>query len=289
MHLHAHFCGGAAAHAIVAARLANASVSFICHGHDVYSEPEDLALKLNAADFVIATCADMASDLRAMAPKANIVVSYCGIDPSRFHPRTVESNGRLLFVGRLVEQKGVDDILRALALMDGVARPALDIVGTGPQKAALESLAESLGLLDKYVRFLGPQPRSWFSENGPDYLALVSPFKTGPNGERDSGPMVIKEAMGLGLPVISSRYMGVKEMILPGMGLLIEPGNVPELARALDTARAWSTTERAAITAKALDRLRTTFTLEKQAQDLTNCIQSVQARIRKKKFSNDKL
>ena len=105
-HLHAHFSGGAAAHAIVAARWIGASVSFVCHGHDVYAEPEDLPLKLAAADAVVAVCNDMALDLRALAPEATIATIPCGTDPEAFRPTTRSApERRLLFIGRLVETK----------------------------------------------------------------------------------------------------------------------------------------------------------------------------------------
>ncbi len=100
-HLHAHFSGGAAAHAIVAARWLGISVSFVCHGHDVYAEAEDLELKLRSADTVVAVCEDMAADLRRLAPAARIVTITCGTDPEKFRPSTDSTKiPRLLFVGR---------------------------------------------------------------------------------------------------------------------------------------------------------------------------------------------
>ena len=279
-HLHAHFAGGAAAHAIVAARLTGAGVSFICHGHDVYSEPEDLPAKMNAADFVIATCADMAADLRAMAPGANIVLSYCGIDPDKFPLRkAVPMNGKLLFFGRLVAQKGVDDILAALAALPPEHRLPLDIAGDGPQRGGLEKLARDMGL-GSSVTFLGPQQRSWFADHRPAYAALILPFKTGPKGERDSGPMVVKEAMAMGLPVIASRYMGVKEMVAPGTGLLIEPGSVLDLIRAIEAARSWTGDEREALKARARAHIERSFTLKKQAAELSSFIASANAKLK---------
>ncbi len=276
-HLHAHFSGGAAAHAIVAARAIGASVSFICHGHDVYSEPEDLPLKLHAANFVIATCADMAADLRKMAPGAKIVLSYCGVGLEKFPLRvTPQTNGKLLFIGRLFPQKGVDDIIAALASLSPDERMPLDIVGDGPQRPALEMLAREKGLLESSVRFLGAKPRSWFAENGADYAALAAPFKTGPKGERDSGPTVIKEAMAMGLPVIASRYMGVKEMVVPGTGLLMEPGDVAGLAKSIAQVRSWTNEHRAEVIAKARTHMEAGFSLENQAAELSAFIEAAQ-------------
>lgn len=272
-HFHAHFAGGAAAHAILAARLTGASVSFICHGHDVYSEPEDLQVKLDAADFVIATCADMAADLKAMSPSANIKLSYCGIDPAQFpFNGGSQSNGKLLFIGRLVEQKGVGQLIGALATIPAEARMPLHIVGEGPQRAAWEQRARDTGLLGTSVTFLGPKPRSWFIENGAAYAALAAPFKTGPNGERDSGPTVIKEAMAMGLPVVASRYMGVKEMVVPGTGLLVEPEDVSSLARAIQTVRSWTVEERTQLKAAARSHIERNFTVEMQAAELFSFI-----------------
>src|SRR5690349_7386707 len=146
-HLHAHFAEGAAAHALVAARLIGATVSFVGHGYDVYGSPSDLETKLMAADFAVAVCGDMAADMRRLAPCARIETVPCGIDPLRFKPATGDEpdNGRLLFVGRLVEQKGVDDLLTALALLPPDRRPGLDIVGTGPLHIRLEQRVRSLG------------------------------------------------------------------------------------------------------------------------------------------------
>jgi len=135
-HVHAHFAGGATAHAIVAARLAGLSVSFVGHGHDVYAEPEDLPVKLAHADFALAPCEDMARDLSAIAPHALVRVVPCGIDADRFAFAAREYNAKLLFIGRLVAQKGVDDLLHALADPAVPHDLALDIVGDGPARAA---------------------------------------------------------------------------------------------------------------------------------------------------------
>jgi colanic acid/amylovoran biosynthesis glycosyltransferase len=267
-HVHAHFAGGAAAHAIVAARLAGATVSFTGHGQDIYAQPEDLPVKLQHADLAIATCVDMARDMRALAPEANVHVVPCGIDPDQFQAKHAQSNGRLLFIGRLVAQKGVDDLLHALAdpdLPDGLC---LDVVGDGPARAELEELAFALSISHR-VRFLGAQQRDWFRAHGGAYLALVAPFKPGPKGERDTGPLVVKEAMAMGLPVLSTRFMGVKEMVLPGMGLLVEPGDRQALAKALATAARWSERERRQIGALARAHIQEHFTLKAQAEALT--------------------
>lgn len=276
-HVHAHFAGGGAAHAILGARLAGVSVSFVCHGHDVYAEAEDLPAKLAEADRVIAVCQDMAEDLRQTEPACALRIVPCGIDPERyrFQPRR-ESHGRLLFVGRLVPQKGLDDLFAALASLPPAERPGLDLVGDGPLRAALEDQARALTPAGQSqhaqtpdIRFLGAQPASWYAENGADYLALVAPFKTAPDGARDSGPLVIKEAMAIGLPVISTAYMGVKEMILPGLGDLVTPGDVGALADAIRRIRAQDGEARLAQLEAAREHVVQSFSLDRCAASLS--------------------
>lgn len=272
-HVHAHFAGGATAHAIVAARLAGASVSFVCHGHDVYAEAEDLPAKLAAADRVIAVCRDMAEDLRQAVPDTALRIVPCGIDPERYRfTPSPAGNGRLLFVGRLVPQKGIDDLIAALASLPPAERPGLDLVGDGPLRATLEAQARALGA---DIRFFGAQPASWYAENGAAYLALVAPFKTAPDGARDSGPMVIKEAMALGLPVISTAYMGVKEMILPGLGTLVAPGDVLALAGAISRAARQEPAARLAQLEAARRHVVAAFSLDHAAASLSAAIETV--------------
>ena len=274
-HLHAHFAGGAAAHAIVAARLAGIKVSFVCHGHDVYGEPEDLNAKLNHADFVVAVCRDLANDLSAMAPVAKIVEVPCGTNPSRFMPRdNSEHNGRLLFIGRLVEQKGIDDLLTALAALPISERPRLDIVGDGPIRESLKDTGLRIGLRVEDMAFLGPKSAAWFAEHGPGYFGLVAPFKVGPDGARDTGPLVVKEAMAMGLPVVSTAFMGVKETVTPETGWLVPPADPFALTGAIRSLLAQKPAERRAMAQAARTRVEMHFTLDRSAQLLSAAVKA---------------
>ncbi len=233
-HVHAHFAHVAAATAIVGARLAGLPVSFIGHGYDVYGSPSDLAAKLAAADLAIATCEDMAADFRALAPTARVQVVRCGVDPDRFRRPAgmVRRNGRLLAIGRLAEQKGYGVLLQALALLPPERRPVVDAVGEGPLLEALGDQARQLGVSD-HMRFLGARDSGWIAEHGPRYLGFVAPYVVCANGDRDTGPMVLKEAMGMELPMVGSALMGMKEMITPESGRLVPPGDAAALAAAL--------------------------------------------------------
>ena len=268
-HIHAHFAHVAAATAIVGARLAGLPVSFIGHGYDVYGSPTDLAVKLRAANLAVATCEDMAADFLALAPGANVQVVRCGIDPNRFRRPAgrVRRNGRLLAIGRLAEQKGYSVLLTALALLPPDQRPEVDVVGTGPLLEEIRTLALRLGVSDQ-LHLLGSRDSAWIAEHGPAYLGFVAPYVICANGDRDTGPMVIKEAMGMELPVVGSALMGIKEMVTPETGRLVPPGDATALAEALRWMVTLHEPERRQMGQNARAMLFRRFTLQGQAAQL---------------------
>lgn len=247
-HFHAHFAQATAATAIVAARLCGATVSFVGHGYDVYATPEDLELKLNTADFVVAVCEDMSRYFQMLAPKANVSLIYCGVDVERFqrikvpsretvntgddeHPAPAKER-KLLFVGRLCETKGLFTLLKALASIPHYNRPCLDIVGDGILKNELASYVRDCQLTE-HVKFLGAKQSSWLIFNSHHYDAVVLPFEKAPNGDRDTGPVVVKEAMALRLPVITTFFMGCNEILTQTSALRVPTNNPAALSTAI--------------------------------------------------------
>lgn len=272
-HLHAHFAGGATAHAITAARWIGAKVSFICHGHDIYAEPEDLPLKLRAADLVVSTCEDMTADLLSFAPDAFVTTIPCGIDAQQFVNADPHGcNGRLLFVGRLVGQKGIGDLIAALASTDSSV--AIDIVGDGPLRDELLAQVAKSGLGAERIRFLGLQSREWIAQNAPRYIGLVAPFKQAADGSRDTGPIVVKEAMAMQLPVIATRFMGLKQIVTPQTGLQIDVGDVPALAKAMTALVGMDSAKRLAMGVAARSRLESMFTIDRQALTFSRLLEA---------------
>ena len=129
---------------------------------------------------------------------------------------------RLLFVGRLTRVKGLDVLLAALGGLKG-QEWELDVVGDGPQRAEFETLSEHLGLSDR-VRFHGfrDNPQDWMVES--DLLVFPS---------RDEGmPLVLMQAIQVGLPVIASDIEPVRELAFEGADLPV-PGDVGSWKKAL--------------------------------------------------------
>ncbi len=272
-HIHAHFAHAPAATAIVAARLAGATVSFTGHGFDVYgAAASDLPAKLAATDLAVAVCEDMAADFRTAVPSARVAVVHCGVDPCRFRPAPdARHNGRVLAVGRLAPQKGYEVLVAALARLPTESRPVVDVVGTGELLHELTQMARNLGVTDS-IRFLGARPSGWIAAQGPRYRGFAAPYVVCADGDRDTGPLVVKEAMAMGLPVLASRLMGLKEIVGPGTGRLVPPGDAAALAEGFAWLSGLAEGERAAIGAAGRRHVEARFTLEAQARGLAAAI-----------------
>ncbi|MCG8613052.1 MAG: glycosyltransferase [Pseudomonadales bacterium] len=279
-HLHAHFALHTAAAAITAAKLLKIPVSFVGHGFDIYATPADLALKLRAANFSVAVCKQMQQDFLRLNHTATTELVQCGLELHRFPYRaTQQHNGRLLFIGRLTEKKGLTYLFEALAGLPREARPQLDIVGEGAMKTQLEQLQLSLNL-HKSVAFLGAKDSQWISRYGASYMALLAPFHEASNGDRDTGPLVLKEAMAIGLPVITTAFMGCPDILgsnlqgNPETGILVPPRNKVALGEAILKMMTMSQPQRQKLTESARARIEHHYSALHQCKILSGAIES---------------
>lgn len=157
-------------------------------------------------------------------PKDRISVIYNGIDLSQFKPHTKNGDGglKLIYVGRLIKDKGVQRILTSLAGTEN-DKITLTIVGDGDYRDTLEQMARQLGLAHR-VTFLGSR------SDVPQLLASADAFVHFPECEEGFGIAII-EAMASGLVCICGRSGAIPEIITNGKnGFLVEKGNVSMLA-----------------------------------------------------------
>jgi glycosyltransferase involved in cell wall biosynthesis len=132
---------------------------------------------------------------------------------------------RILFMGRLVEIKGVEVLLRAVSTLPEVQ---LLIAGDGEQRPALERLAEKLNLDAVFLGHLGEAEKAGFFAAGG---ILVIPSLRLPDGRTEGMPVVALEGMAAGLPLIAADVGGLSEIVIDGQnGLLFESGNSRLLA-----------------------------------------------------------
>lgn len=274
-HLHAHFAGGAAVHAVAAARLAGLTMSFTVHSGIFarnFDSPTLIGPMLAEADACVAVSAPLLAELRANGARRTLLLP-CGVDLTRFRPRHGgRPNGRMLFVGRLIDCKGADDALAALALLPAASRPGLDIAGDGPERAALERQAAALRL---DVRFLGARPNAWFAAEGATYAGLLAPFRRGRDGQEDGSPVVLKEALALGLPMVTTSLPGPAEVV-GDSALIVPPGDRGALAAAVQHLMALDPTGHAALSAAARARAGR-FGLDAQAACLVALVESLRS------------
>ncbi|MGH6923307.1 MAG: glycosyltransferase [Propylenella sp.] len=164
-------------------------------------------------------------------------VHHVGIDCARFRfaPRAAPSEGpvRLLTVGRLVEKKGLQFALRALAVhkeRNPYSAVRYDIIGDGPDRKTLEQLAGKLAIADR-VTFHGSMPHSEIDAWMRKAHIYVAPSVTAANGDMEGIPTTLMEAMASGLPVVASDHSGISELVSDKeSGLLAPERNYKDLA-----------------------------------------------------------
>jgi colanic acid/amylovoran biosynthesis glycosyltransferase len=148
---------------------------------------------------------------------------------------TQRDPGRILFVGRLAEKKGVAVLLRALKLLGSSGtRTAwtLEIVGDGPLRSSLAE--QAAGLTGIPVTFHGSVGRSRVAAEYGRAGIVVFPSVTALSGDQGGLPVSLMEAMGAGCAIVASRIPGIDAAIVDGeTGLLVPPGDEAALADSL--------------------------------------------------------
>jgi glycosyltransferase involved in cell wall biosynthesis len=204
------------------------------------------------------------------AASARIMVAPPGIDVSRFSPGEPPREHLLVSPGRLVWEKGHQDVLRALAalragIVDGTP-PRLLVVGAGRDERRLKALAWELGLASD-VEWRRSVPYEEMPGIYAQASAVVLASLPTPTWEEQFG-MVLAEALAAGVPILASESGAIPE-VLDGAGTLFAPGDWPGLARRLaeltaapprreshdDLARRYSTEAAAARLADAYARV----------------------------------
>lgn len=277
-HVHAHFATHPAVVAYVAHRLTGVPFSFTAHGSDLHRDQHMLAEKVRHAAFVV-TISDHNRQVilrecgEAMADR--VVVIRCGVDRSRFAPRPASHRRpgeplRISCVGTLHEVKGQTHLIEACRRVRAAGTPIhLTLVGGGPDREALATQAAAADMAD-IVRFTGPLTHPQVQEVLEQSDLLVAPSVPTADGRREGLPVVLLEAMAVGVPVVASRLSGIPEAVIDQQtGLLVDPGDVSGLADAIeqvanDPGRAMD------LAARATVLVQDHFDLEASAQRLVD-------------------
>ena len=296
-HIHIHFANRAT-HTALFLKKAGFTFSFTAHAQDFMVDlaNDDLLREMiRKATFTAAVSDYSRALLTNICPDAaeRIHRVYNGIDASQFPKATPEwtklplssqSPGpppssinsqpstlpsfRLISIGRLIDFKGFPVLLDAIAtLRDNHIPVALQIIGEGPQRPALEAQIDRLQLQDN-VRLRGVLSQEEIKKELAHAHAFTLACLTDIKGATDILPTVILEAMACGLPVVSTTLAGVPEMVIHGAtGLLAAPDDAPALATHLTTL-ARDPDLRARFGAAGLQRVQEIFALDKTAGHL---------------------
>lgn len=238
-HVHAHFASTAARLANLAWRMGGPAYSVTAHAKDIYDQKvriDRLREKLSCAAFVATVSGGNRDYLESILPRyAPVHVVPNSIDLRRLGSvgRRVPDGARVLTVARLVEKKGLDDLVRACGLLRerGVPVP-LDVVGDGPLRRALEDVAARVGAS---VTFHGPVPHERVLELYRRAAGFCLPCVISSTGDRDGLPTSVLEAMGMGVPVVTTGVNGLAEVVADGQTGLVVPQRDPvALADALE-------------------------------------------------------
>jgi glycosyltransferase involved in cell wall biosynthesis len=211
-------------------------------------------------------------------PPDKIVVHHIGVDTDYFTVRSpVPREPIVLFVGRLVEKKGCEFLMRAMgAVQESHPEAELVILGDGPLRSRLESQAESL----RRVRFLGAvtpdEVREWMSRA----RVLSVPSIRAASGDAEGFGMVFAEAAALGLPVASFASGGIVESVAhQETGFLAAERDWEALgryiSRFLEDSELWNRMSRA-----GQQRVRSQFNLAVQTRKLEGLYEEVLRRPR---------
>ena len=240
-HIHAHGSTYPATRAMASSILLDGTFSFSTFvDFDYETDFKMLHEKVRLAEFVITTthyCVDRLLSLTSEEYKSKIHTVYLSIDPDYGKDVRLPSSDAattVLSVGRLVEKKGLEYLLRACAILKERREPfRCLVVGDGPERDTLQTMVEQLRL-NGNVELTGPMSnekvRGLMNQGG----ILVAPSIYVGDGERDGIPTVLVEAMACGMAVVSTCVSGIPELVVnEHNGLLVPERDEVALADAM--------------------------------------------------------
>ncbi|WP_205481682.1 glycosyltransferase [Sphingomonas arenae] len=235
-HLHNHFANSAATVGLLASSHLRINWSFTMHGISELDYPAGLMLpeKIEAASFVACVSWFGRSQAMRMIPPREwekLTVVRCGLELDRLPARSIApaDGRRFICVGRLSPEKGHTGLIQAFAkLRQAQPNVRLDLVGDGPDRAELERQVAALGL-EEAVTFLGRLPEHATLQEVANADVLILP------SFMEGLPVVLMEAMAMGVPVVASRVAGIPELVHDDVnGLLFTPSHWDELLHRLE-------------------------------------------------------
>lgn len=268
--IYAHFLHTPASVARYAATMRGLPFAISAHAKDIWTTPDwEKREKIHDAEWLTTCTAYGVDHLRSIsgADAEKVLLHYHGLDFERFAGHhdgdTIKPNVaplRIASVGRLVEKKGYDDFLDALALLPADLEWHLDHIGGGELETAMTAQAKRLGLSSR-ISWHGRKPQSDVKALLANADLFVLASKIAADGDRDGLPNVLMEAQAVGVACISTAVSAIPELIVDGeTGILVPPGDSAALSQAIAHLAA-DPDKRAQLAAAGSVRVRTSFDL----------------------------
>ncbi len=241
--LYVHYLHTPASVARYAAHLTGLPWCCSAHAKDIWTTPEwEKREKLMDCAWLTTCTASNLAHLQSLAPAARLILTYHGLDASRFPApeRGLGPDGsdpaqpvQLLGVARLVAKKGLEVLLQALAALPAELHWRYVHIGGGPLKGQLQAQAQALGLAQR-ITWRGAQAQDAVLAAYRDADLFVLASRIAADGDRDGLPNVLMEAGSQSLAVVASAVAAVPELVQDGVtGRLVPPDEPAALTAAL--------------------------------------------------------
>lgn len=225
---------------LLASSIVREPVVMTSHGADLFGLPGQAFAALRSwvvrrAEAVTVVSAAMRERLMDEVPGARVEVMPMGVDVEHiFCPDgSARSINQLLFVGRLVEKKGLRHLIEALpAVLARRPDTTLKLIGFGPEEARLRQRVAELGL-EQHVQFLGALPQAQLAAHYREATLFVAPFVQAKGGDQEGLGLVVAEAMACGCPVLVGDVPGVRDLVSESTGVRVDAQDHAALAGAI--------------------------------------------------------
>ncbi len=237
-HIHAHFAHVPTTIAMYTATHLGIGFSFTGHANDLFQRRILLPVKLRRASFAACISRWHRELYKSYQPDLSderLPVIRCGVTVPKVLKGESVSPPRILGVGRLVQKKGFDVLIKALARLHASGtRFSCRIIGDGPMRGELEALIHREGISDT-VTLVGGQPHDRVLEEIQLADLFALPCRTDDAGDRDGIPVVLMEAMAAGVPVISGDVPSIRELVTHDeTGITVPSGDMDALAESIE-------------------------------------------------------
>ncbi len=271
--------------AMIAQACKQANVPLLIHFHGAdahHHETVNRYLPLypsafNYAGAIVAVSVDMVEKLKKLgAPAEKIALIPYGVDLEKFAPVTISAAKHFLSVGRFVDKKSPQSVVKAFKQVADLYPDAkLWMVGSGPLFNVVVELVKELQLSDQVI-LTGVLDQAGIYKLMQQTRCFVQHSVTAANGDMEGTPNTILEAAASGLPIVSTRHAGIKQAVLDGIsGYLVEENDIDGMAKWMIKVASASLTDLQAMGEAGKAHIRENYAISKQIPKLDQLLKQL--------------